>query len=45
MVKKGILYLLLLILFASFIAFGDSKDLDAICEELLIKELRFGIIF
>jgi len=37
MVKKGILYLLLLILFASFIAFGDSKDLDAICEELLIK--------
>lgn len=31
------MYLLLLMLLASIIAFGDPTDLDAICEELLIK--------
>lgn len=35
--KKGILYIIASILLISVIAFGDSKDLGSLCEELLIK--------
>lgn len=35
--KKGILYIIASILLISVIAFGDSKDLSTLCEELLIK--------
>jgi hypothetical protein len=37
MVKKSILYLLLLVLLASFIVFSDPTDLDVLCEELLVR--------
>jgi len=36
-VKKSILYLLLLVLLASFIVFSDPTDLDVLCEELLVR--------
>lgn len=35
--KKSILYLLLLVLLASFIVFSDPTDLDVLCEELLVR--------
>ena len=35
--KKGILYIIASILLISVIAFGDSKDLGTLCEELLTK--------